>query len=41
MLKKSVAAGAAIIAAPMFNLGRYRIFANSPKEYSAVILRGC
>jgi membrane dipeptidase len=34
MLKKSVAAGAAIIAAPMLNLGRFELFANTPSEYS-------
>jgi membrane dipeptidase len=36
LLKRAAGAvGAGLIAAPMFNLGRYRIFANSTKEYSA------
>lgn len=35
MLKRAAGASAGIIAAPMVNLGRFRIFANSPKEYSA------
>jgi membrane dipeptidase len=35
MLKRAAGASAGLIAAPMFNLGRYRIFANSPTEYSA------
>ncbi|MCA1625371.1 MAG: dipeptidase [Acidobacteria bacterium] len=35
MLRRSVGAGAGLITAPMLNLGRFRIFANSPKEYSA------
>ncbi len=34
MLKKSVAAGAAIISAPMLNPGRFQIFANTASEYS-------
>lgn len=34
-LKRSVVAGAGFIVAPMLNLGRYRIFASSPTEYSA------
>lgn len=35
LLKKTVLAGAGIVAAPMINLNRYRLFANSPTEYSA------
>jgi membrane dipeptidase len=35
MLKRASIASGAIIAAPVFNRGRYRIFARSPKEYSA------
>jgi hypothetical protein len=35
MLKRTALAGAGIIAAPMINRGRYRIFAGSPAEYSA------
>lgn len=35
MLKRAAGASAGLIAAPMFNLGRYQIFANSPTEYSA------
>jgi membrane dipeptidase len=35
MLKRSAAVGAGLLAAPMFNRGRYRVFAASPKEYSA------
>ena len=34
MLKKSFAAGAAVISAPMLNLGRFQLFANTPSEYS-------
>ncbi|MGH9880144.1 MAG: dipeptidase, partial [Pyrinomonadaceae bacterium] len=34
MLKRTAAAGAAVLAAPMFNRGRYRIFAGSPTAYS-------
>ena len=34
MIKKSVAAGAAIISAPMINLGRFQLFANTASEYS-------
>jgi membrane dipeptidase len=34
MLKRTAAAGAAMLAAPMFNRGRYRIFAGSPTAYS-------
>ncbi len=34
MLKKSVAASAAVIAAPMLNLGRFQLFANAATEYS-------
>jgi membrane dipeptidase len=35
MLKRAAGASAGLIAAPMFNLGRYRVFANAPTEYSA------
>jgi membrane dipeptidase len=35
MLKQAAFAGAGVIAAPMINLGRFRIFANSTREYSA------
>src|SRR5687767_8699541 len=35
MLKRTVAAGAGLVAAPMVNLGRYRLFAGSRAEYSA------
>lgn len=35
MLKGTVLAGSAVLAAPMFNRRRYHIFANSPSEYSA------
>src|SRR5262245_66394002 len=35
MLKRTAVAGAAVVAAPMLNLNRYRIFADSPKEYSS------
>jgi len=34
IIKKSVAAGVAIIAAPMLNRGRFQLFANTPSEYS-------
>jgi membrane dipeptidase len=34
-LKRAAFAGAGALAAPMFNRGRYRIFAGSPTEYSA------
>jgi membrane dipeptidase len=34
MLKSGGLAAAAIVAAPMFNRGRYRLFASSPTEYS-------
>ncbi len=34
MLKKAVLAGAGVAAAPMLNLGRFRLFANSSREYS-------
>ncbi len=34
MLKRTAFAGVGIIAAPMINLGRSRIFANTPTEYS-------
>jgi membrane dipeptidase len=35
LLKRSALAGAGMLAAPMLNLGRYRIFAGSPVVYSA------
>ena len=35
MLKLAVRAGAAAVAAPLLNLGRFRVFAGAPKEYSA------
>jgi membrane dipeptidase len=35
MLRRAAGASLGLIAAPMLNLGRFRIFANSPKEYSA------
>lgn len=35
MLKRTALAGAGVIAAPMLNLGRYRLFAGSAAEYSA------
>lgn len=35
MLKRTASAAAGVIAAPMLNLGRYRLFAASPAEYSA------
>ena len=35
LLKRSALAGAGLIAAPMFNRGRYQIFANSTVEYSS------
>ncbi|HWO01776.1 MAG TPA: membrane dipeptidase [Blastocatellia bacterium] len=35
MLKRAAVAGAAALAAPMLNRGRYLIFAGSPNEYSA------
>ena len=35
MLRRSATAGAGLLAAPMFNRGRYRIFAALPNEYSA------
>lgn len=35
MLRRAAGASACLVAAPMINLGRCRIFANSPKEYSA------
>ncbi|MGH9941411.1 MAG: dipeptidase [Pyrinomonadaceae bacterium] len=35
MLKRAAVAGVGALAAPMFNRGRYRVFANSPAEYSA------
>src|SRR5687767_2257578 len=34
-LKGIAAAGAGVLAAPMFNRGRFQLFANSPIEYSA------
>jgi membrane dipeptidase len=35
LLSTAAAAGAGIVAAPMINLGRFRLFANSPATYSA------
>ena len=35
MLRKTAIAGAGIVAAPMINIGRFQLFANSPAEYSA------
>ena len=35
MLRRTAIAGAGILGAPMINLGRFRIFAGSPTEYSA------
>jgi membrane dipeptidase len=35
LLKTMAGAGAAVLAAPMINRGRYRLFAGSPAEYSA------
>jgi membrane dipeptidase len=35
MLRRTAGAGAAVLTAPMFNLGRYRIFADSLYVYSA------
>jgi hypothetical protein len=35
LLKKSVLASAGVIAAPMINLNRFQLFANSTTEYSA------
>src|SRR6185503_7536113 len=35
LLKCGALAGAGLVAAPMFNRGRYRIFANSPVEYTS------
>ncbi|HEV8160626.1 MAG TPA: membrane dipeptidase, partial [Pyrinomonadaceae bacterium] len=35
MLKRTALAGVGVIAAPMINLGRFQLFANSTKEYSA------
>lgn len=35
LLKNTVLAGAGIVAAPMINLNRFQLFANSPTEYSA------
>ena len=35
LLKSAAGAGFAALAAPMINRGRYRLFAASPKEYSA------
>ena len=34
LLRSAAAAGAGIVAAPMLNLGRFRLFASSPTEYS-------
>lgn len=38
-LKALAGAGGAALAAPMLNLGRYRLFASSPEEYSARAIR--
>ena len=35
MLKRAALTGAAVLAAPMINRGRFRLFANSPTEYSS------
>lgn len=35
MIQRGASVGVGIIAAPMLNLDRFRIFANSAKEYSA------
>jgi len=35
LLKRGALAGAGLLAAPMLNRGRYRIFANSPVEYTS------
>src|SRR5258707_5880762 len=35
LLKRGAFASVALLTAPMFNLGRYKIFASSPIEYSA------
>jgi len=35
LLKMGAQAGAAVAAAPLLNFGRFRLFASSPKEYSA------
>lgn len=35
LLKRAAGAGLGLIAAPMLNFGRFRVFANSTKEYSA------
>ncbi len=34
LLRSAAAAGAGLVAAPMINLGRFKLFANSPAEYS-------
>jgi membrane dipeptidase len=34
LLRSAAAAGAGLVAAPMINLGRFRLFAGSPAEYS-------
>src|SRR5688572_26642147 len=34
-IKRMAAAGAGVLAAPMINRGMYRLFANSPVEYSS------
>jgi membrane dipeptidase len=38
LLKSAVAAGFGVLSAPMINRGRYRLFAASPKEYSARVV---
>jgi hypothetical protein len=35
LLKMGAQAGAAAVAAPLLNFGRFHVFASSPKEYSA------
>lgn len=39
VLKTAAGAAGAVIFAPMINLGRYRLFADSPQEYSARAIR--
>ncbi|HEU4435497.1 MAG TPA: twin-arginine translocation signal domain-containing protein, partial [Pyrinomonadaceae bacterium] len=35
LLKRGALAGAGLVVAPMLNRGRFRIFANSPVEYTS------
>src|SRR5262245_40993728 len=35
LLRYAAGTGVGVLAAPMLNLGRFRLFANSPAEYSA------